>query len=108
MSRSYKKTPVLKYAPQGNVGQKFANRRVRRFKGEISNGKAYKKLYETWNVHDHVERYTLQDALDYRDRCIHDYENGISRWGFVPSHLTEEEKDRDLCIQKWKKTYIRK
>ena len=105
MSRSYKRTPVLKYAPTSNIGQKYANRRVRRYKKGIPNGMAYKKLYSSYNVHDHVMRETLKETLEYRERCIHEYEYGISRWGYVATYLNAEEKDINLCIRNWKKMY---
>lgn len=50
MSRSYKKA-VHKYAPTGTWGKKKANRKVRRTKN-IPDGKAYRKVFSTWDVHD--------------------------------------------------------
>lgn len=103
MSRSYKKTPVIKYAPSGKIGKKFANRRVRRFKGDIPDGYVFlKKIYDPWNVHDVVQRYTLSDALQWRTKCISYY--NIGNW----NSLSEEEQDINKCIQNWKKWYWRK
>lgn len=50
MSRSYKKNPIIK--DSNGFGKKQANKRVRRFKGVIPNGKAYRKLYNPWDISD--------------------------------------------------------
>lgn len=54
MSRSYKKA-ILK---DGEGGKKWAKRQaskaVRRYKGEIPNGGAYKKLYESYDIDDYI------------------------------------------------------
>ena len=102
MSRSYKKNPVLKYAPKsGKIGRGFANRRVRYYKGELSNGACYKRLYEPWNIHDCVQRQTLEDALEYRTYAL--AYNEMRGWDDAP-----EEANINLYIQKWKKWYYRK
>ncbi|MCX7746940.1 MAG: hypothetical protein N2645_08640 [Clostridia bacterium] len=63
MSRSFKKTPVCKDGT-GTKGLQWAkrqaNKKVRRIK-EISSKKAYKKVYETWNIHDYSSRKTLKN-----------------------------------------------
>lgn len=104
MSHSYKKTPIVKYAPSGNIGQKLANRRVRRYKGDIPNKgyKFLKKIFNSWEVHDHVERYTLNDALNYRTKILS-----------LGEHLHWGKQDEDIinihkCVQRWKKWYWRK
>lgn len=50
MSRSYKK-PYITDGPNG-WAKKLASRVVRRFKDEIANGKAYRKLYNPYNIRD--------------------------------------------------------
>ena len=56
MSRSYKK--VLGWTDQQRRGKgskwakNQANRKVRRYKKDLVNGKAYKKLYDPWNICD--------------------------------------------------------
>ena len=55
MSRSFKKIGHCKCEHSCKKGKQFANRRLRR-KGinfEIPNGKAYKKLNESWNICDY-------------------------------------------------------
>ena len=50
MSRSEKKTPIIKYGGYGKLGKHFANKKVRTIDiGDYSN---YKKVYESWNIFD--------------------------------------------------------
>ena len=64
MSRSYKKNPVLKYAPiRGKWEKKAANHRVRRC-ADVPDGKGYRKVFPTWDIHDCYSRYSLSDAFD--------------------------------------------
>lgn len=57
LSRSYKKTPIVKlFVP---YGKKFATRRVRRFKGDIKRFSGYKRLYS---------RYMVIDCKFYRNK----------------------------------------
>jgi predicted MPP superfamily phosphohydrolase len=96
MSRSYKKTPIIKDHDSGKVGKKLANRKVRRYKEKIANGKAYKKVFNSWDIHDYISRYSFQEFK--KDKEIYDkaYENGINRH---PFWMTEK---------KWEKYYKRK
>lgn len=48
MSRSYKKNPVIKDCTRGM--KKLANKRVR--KHAVSNGNNYRKVFESWDIHD--------------------------------------------------------
>lgn len=53
MSRSYKKYPSAKWERSCKFGQRQANKKVRRTLQDIPNGKAYKKIYESWNICDY-------------------------------------------------------
>ena len=63
MSRSYKKTPIVKDNIGGKTGKRFANKKVRKFKGELLKGGEYKKISESWNINDFISYYTLEDAI---------------------------------------------
>ncbi len=68
MSRSYKKHPWSALRSPWN--KKQANKRVRKYNKPIQNGKAYKKLYCSWNICDYKSRYTLGEWLELEvDRC---------------------------------------
>ena len=57
MSRSYKKTPIIqdKYGAKTNKwSARQASKAVRRYKGYIANGGAYKKIYCSWLINDYT------------------------------------------------------
>lgn len=104
MARSVKKHPVLHYAPKsGRYGKTQANRRVRRHQGAMSDGKFYRKLYCSWNIHDCCSRTTLNEHLE--------------RWGDWMSFCEDRGYDwkggyygdtLQGAINVWKRSYIRK
>lgn len=51
MSRSYKKTPL--FCDRNPRMKKYANRRFRRYNGEVQNGKWYKKYTCSYNICDY-------------------------------------------------------
>lgn len=52
MSRSYKKNPgYTDHSKSTYKDKRFANKKVRKTKN-ISNGGAYRKVYESWNICD--------------------------------------------------------
>lgn len=55
MSRSYKKSPYVT-ACKHKQGKRLANKRVRNT-AWLSNGKGYKKVYESWDICDYKCRY---------------------------------------------------
>lgn len=71
MSRSYKKTPITKDSIKSSANNKRIANRVYRHnnKMELHQRKAYRKHYETWEIHDYVSLYTREQAIkDYYDR----------------------------------------
>ena len=68
MSRSYKHSPVYTDGRNGQViSKRIANKTVRKYKHKIANGKAYKHLFELWNIHDFVIYWSWSEAIkDYK------------------------------------------
>lgn len=68
MSRSYKKTPIIKDNGGGKkFAKKIANKRIRtKLKQdiEIGNGNEFKKHSESWDIADYVSRYTEHEAIE--------------------------------------------
>ena len=65
MSRSYKKHPYYTDGTNGRVIQKrWANKKVRNYTKEIENGRSYKKLFCSWEIHDFKIRDTWQEAKE--------------------------------------------
>ena len=66
MSRSYKKHPIYTDQWAGKkLGKKWANRKCRKHKDDIANGKQYRKLYESWNIYDYQSYWTEQEARQW-------------------------------------------
>ena len=63
MSRSTKKVPINKDHNSGKWGKKQANKKVRKEKDVPSKGKDYKKIYQSWNIHDYISYYTREQAI---------------------------------------------
>ena len=83
MSRSYKKNLVAKER-NNKYNKKCANKRVRRYNDIISNGKGYKKIYESYDICDYAflainehEIYDYGKCTDKHERFnrIKDYKN---------------------------------
>lgn len=73
MSRSYKKTPILKQCGYGKYGKKMANKKVRQYKNMIfSKSKKYKKLFDQWNIKDFVSFYAREKAV--KDGSVKEWE----------------------------------
>lgn len=60
MSRSYKKHPRVKDSANKFM-KKYANKKVRRTK-DIPSGKAYKKVFESWDISDWNWIWTKREA----------------------------------------------
>ena len=102
MSRSYKKSPVCTDYSRGNTKdqKRFANRRARRAK-DVPNGKAYRKYYESWEIHDWICRQTLGEAIhSYYTRGYWDSKGNWNRW--------YEDETFEKFVSDWAKYYKRK
>ena len=63
MSRSYKKVPIVKDHDSGKIGKRFANKAVRRKEEDALKGKEYKKIYPSWDIHDYINYYPKEEAI---------------------------------------------
>lgn len=80
MSRSYKKHPWYTDGKNGQVKSKrFANKAVRNYKGKISNGSFYKRIFCSYEIHDYISRWSWNEAKQ-------DYEKNA--WGIYDNFLT--------------------
>lgn len=64
MSRSYKKTPIVKYV-YGNTlkpGKKLSNKRIRKHE-DLSNGGQFKKISNTRFIHELKSYESLKQAI---------------------------------------------
>lgn len=97
MSRSRKKSPVWTDGRSGRVGKRLANHKVRRALVALPRkSKAYKKQFESWDIHDYVIRWTKEEALEqYR-------KSGADSW-MRKKYPTEKD-----FLNYWAKVYQRK
>lgn len=96
MSRSYKKNPIIK---DRNKGMKqIANKKVRNYKGYLANGKAYKKVFESYDISDYAFRTTYNQHL----ADVEAIENAILNGGLGEHHL------KNTSYKDWFKTFKRK
>ena len=61
MSRSYKKHNIVKDKVSKDM-KKFANKKVRHRK-DIPNGKAYRKVFESYDIHDQIDYWSRAQAI---------------------------------------------
>lgn len=95
MSRSYKKTPITKGCGYGRFGKKYANRILRR-NNEIFKRSLYKRNFNSWDINDYINYFSLEDAKEYYNQ--HKDED----WFNI------RFKTLDDYIDNWKKYYRRK
>lgn len=101
MSKSYKKTPTIKYGGKGN--KRFANKKVRKYKGQIQNGKSYKKLYQSWDINDIVSYYPEELMIKNYNSTKKMIENQSD-----PYWKSYDFESLEESINRWKRWYFRK
>lgn len=86
MSRSYKHNPV--YSDYSRKTTKYfkrqASHKIRR-SFNVPNGKAYRKFYNSWDIHDYISYWTKEDAIIhyiknqdiYNDQTLDEYINCV-------------------------------
>ena len=95
MSNSMKKSPVWTdhQTPGTRWSKRQASKAVRRFTGDVQNGKWYRKLFCSWNICDLRFYKTKQQA-------IHEWETSRC--------LRERQLTQAEVIKDWEKFYRRK
>ena len=73
MSRSFKKSLVAK-DKNNKYNKKSANKKVRRYKNNIANGKAYKKIYESYDICDYIFMTLNEDEIYDYNECTDKHE----------------------------------
>lgn len=98
MSRSYKKNPIITdgRTPTVKRMKRIANKKVRHTKN-LPNGKSYKKVFETYNIHDYISRWTWEEA---KMAYFHFDPNGIN---WQKDYLTLKD-----FYKYWQKYYFSK
>lgn len=97
MSRSYKKHPYCtdEKAKSTSLSKRYANKVVRKYKHKIANGKAYKCLFCSYEIHDFIIRWSWKEAKK-------EYESYSNTW------LTNHCKNLKELYKHWSKYHKRK
>ena len=104
MSRSYKKSPVYTDGSRGTTKdtKRKANQKVRRrnkriVKGYLMrdpryrdektlDGKFYKRFFCSWDIHDYISYWTVDDAIQSHHRWKRIYEEYKDEQDFLNKH----------------------
>jgi len=97
MSRSYKKHPYYTDGKEGSttITKRFANKTVRKYKHKLAKGKAYKRLFCSYDIHDYISRWSWEEAKK-------EYESDPYKY------LKEEYPSLREFYKFWSKYYKRK
>lgn len=117
MSRSRKKTPIIKDRVPGM--KRLANKKIRRHSEEIPKGKGYKKLFESYDISDYYFRVPEKEFMEKEIAAVKSYLNGHETyriWDIKDNYCTflninEIDLDEifdDIKNKAWKKYYYRK
>lgn len=88
MSRSYKKTPIVKYVYSNTLksGKKLSNKRIRKHE-DLSNGGQFKKILNTRYIYElKIYKPFQRSILENEDRICRNYrmyesfEKAVERW----------------------------
>ena len=103
MSRSYKKNPIYTDRPHGaKYWKRVGNKKVRKNNNTFPKGKKYKRMYNSWEIHDYISRYSKCEAIkDY-------YYSGIFINGKWFKTFNEYKNEQEFLNKYWKKNYLRK
>jgi hypothetical protein len=98
MSRSYKKSPVFK--DRRKSGKRFANKSVRKYSKKIQSGRAYKKIFCSYNISDYSFRTTWEERTRDLEAAGKAYLHGIGQ----DNPMNKKTFDKNW----WRKFYRRK
>lgn len=100
MSRSYKKTPVIKDNGHGahrRWNKKQANRVVRNDDTFDISGKAYRKLYSSWDIYDYISYNPWVKEVNRQSNTNVFW--GVGRY----IHYLNSIRDKNYSYEEWKK-----
>lgn len=91
MSRSYRKNPIITDGSPKRVKEqkRIANKAVRRT-WDIPSGRAYKKVYPTWDIHDNCFHETFEEWMKDKNDDYFEYWNG-GGWIYLGNYLKGEK-----------------
>lgn len=112
MSRSYKKSPVFTDGSAGSTkrSKRFANKKVRHtdFDDLPRKGNGYKKVFESYDIHDYITYESKQQWIERYERRRKNYERGIGIYCFGIKIDGDEDESLEESLKEWEKVYKRK
>lgn len=110
MSRSYRKTPIVKDCSKHGAkwAKRRANKRVRRIsRGLIGKSKLYRKHYERWDICDYWYYYPKSEAIaDWKSE--EDFKNLFEKEYSKYDWHTKYKSLDDFINHHWKKDWMGK
>lgn len=110
MSRSYKKSPVYTdgRTPGPKISKRFAAKKVRNTDWDELplKGCGYKKVFCSYDIHDYISRYTIEDARRVWEDDLRSVELGI--YSYEVSDHAKYGTFENFLNKWWKKWYYRK
>ena len=112
MSRSYKKCPIHTdgRTPGPKISKRYANKKARHTKDLPTRQRnAFKKCFCSYDIHDYVSRWTLQDAIDEWEEEETMILNGSAKKESWKKHWHDKYENIEAYLQAiWYKYYYRK
>lgn len=99
MSRSYKKAPFISNESKAKYEKRLANKKVRKYKYKIPNGKKYKNIFLSWDICTNKHFEHLSERIKYQEIINNEVLNGFRNCIFY-----ENENSDDFYMQ-WYKRY---
>ena len=107
MGKSYRKTPIVK---DWNSSTKFrkrqANKKVRRFKQPIADGKMFRKITNPWDIYDQVSYHSVYDWMAYYESALKQFENGT--YSKYRDNVTREDVEAECGYDNWASYFLRR
>lgn len=103
MSRSYKKNEICTDRSNGaKFWKRISNKKVRKSRDSFQKSSKYKRIYNSYEIHDYISRWSKKQALnDYH------YSGFFYKGEWIPI-FKEYKTEKDFLNKYWKKIYYRK
>lgn len=110
MSRSYKKNPIYKDHDHKNFFKRYSNKVIRQadltevFNEDSTNAylnnKEFKKVLNSWEVHDEVGRWSEEDARQWYREMQYELLNNTT-YKFVAEDIIKKYPTEEIFIKKY-------
>lgn len=107
MSRSLRKTPIIKdWDRNTKFRKRQANKKVRRYKHALSDGKMYRRLTNPYDIYDIVFRSSIHEWMADYEQALKQVENGT--YSNYPDRHTKEWVEANYGYENWASRFLRR